>query len=576
MTQLLVLSVGINAYTNLTDEYQLRYCANDAKIINDEYSQFDSLYNKSLLDTDATRSQILKCLTDIVNRARDDDHVIFNFAGHGFTTESEIQKISSKNTFICPSDFEEDYWGTTAINLSELNELFDKINSKSKLVIFDACHSGGALQRKLVQSKLREIKIEKLIDIIGKNKGYGILTACDSNEVARECEDLKHGVFTHSFIESLKEMESDEYLVSFDEVYNRVCEKVRLKTRNNQNPKAKRSDEDFKILKLPKNHSLNKKEISLDISLIPTSKIDKSNVYYPPNALNEFETVVIQLIQENRFVEIDKLFKDRVNTLYEKLSKPEISSSATREEAITYYDSCRKHLEPLTILINYILDYYDPKYFLENLEYIFQLEQLTKEIDGNHFIKEIPLVILTEIIFKVMTLAYKKKNSEILKTFLDYSVMNNYTGKELPIIYDLRVWVTELFTNIDLFIKYLFPLEKIDSNLFFRSEARNFTEVNFLFDCYSIKNSEYVSHPAYLALDDYSAPKRFAIKLLDPKIAKFVENVFPISIKDFINLSINRQKEISEWDQDRLFRRAYKEFHENSITALEKALTAYS
>ena len=144
MGKILILSIGINRYIKLAEALQLKYCVNDAEIIHDKYSQFNCHYHKLLLNENATRAEILKGIVDIEREARDEDYVIFNFAGHGFTTELDSQKINSKNSFICPSDFEADYLEQTSISLSTLNAELNKIKANSKVILFDACHSGSA------------------------------------------------------------------------------------------------------------------------------------------------------------------------------------------------------------------------------------------------------------------------------------------------------------------------------------------------------------------------------------------------------------------------------------------------
>ncbi len=337
MGKILILSIGINQYPKLAETLQLNYCVNDAEKIHDKYSQFNCLYHKILLNQNATRTEILKTITDLEREARDEDYIIFSFAGHGFTIESDQQKINSQNSFICPSDFEADYWEHTAISLFTLNLELNKIKANSKLIIFDACHSGGALRRELLDTRLRDIKIDKLIDLIGKNKGTGLLTACDSNEEAQEDHELQHGVFTYNLIKTLENIDSEDNLAPFNNVFEKVLKSVRDSTKNKQNPKAKCSDENFKILTMHKVEPTKTKSIKLDTSLIPTSKISKSSEYYLPEDLDDFEKKVIQLMHENRYIEIDILFKNLIDKIFQTISTPDISLSAKPDEAIPYY-----------------------------------------------------------------------------------------------------------------------------------------------------------------------------------------------------------------------------------------------
>ncbi|MCZ7399221.1 MAG: caspase family protein [Candidatus Methanoperedens sp.] len=548
MGKILVLSIGINSYPKLPEKSQLNYCVNDAKIIHDKYSQFNCEYQNLLLDQNATRTDILKGIADIERKARDEDYVIFNFAGHGFTTASDPQTISSNNSFICPYDFEADYWEQTAINLSTLNVAINQIKANSKLIIFDACHSGGALRRKLPDSKLREIKIDKLIDIIGRNKGTGFLTACDSDEEAQEDEEIQHGVFTHNLINTLEETNSEDYLVPFNEVYKQVLEKVRKATKNEQNPQAKSSDDKFKILTIHKTEPTGKKNIKLDTSIVPTSKIYQPSEYYLPEDLDDFEKKVIQLIQESRFIEIDKLFKESINKIFKKISVPEVSLSAKPDDAIPYYESCREYLKPLLILFNYVLEYSEQKYIVENLEYIFQFESLIHGKSGTTAIIEIPMTLTSEIIFKIMPTAYKKRQLKILKKLINHTI--NYYGISRPLIYHPRIWHPELFKGSGVsFVKYLFPEENIKNDLTLNCSIKNLNEITFLFDCYSATfDKEYWgSFPTYLIFEDTTTLRRIFSELSNPDYISFIENLFSINIRDFLTLVIKRQKQLLEY-----------------------------
>ena len=400
--------------------------------------------------------------------------------------------------------------------------------------------------RKVPDSKLREINIDKLFDIIGTNKGTAILTACDSDEVALEKSEIEHGIFTYHLINILENINSKNNFADFNEVYNQILKIVRENTDNKQNPQAKCSDDNFKILTLPKTNSTETKNIQFDTSLIPTSKIPKPSEHYLPEKLDDIEKQVIQLIQENRFIEVDILIKEILNKIFLKISTPEVSLHAEPNEAISYYESCREHLKPLIILMEYVLEYYEPKYIEDNIDYVFKFEQLVHGKSGNVAIIEIPLLIISEIIFKLIPIAYKKGNSNILRKLLTYTIDDTYGGSK-PIIYDIRIWQSYLFNNsIDSYFKYIFP-ETTDKDFTFNSNIDNLNEITFLLDCYSENNEFYLSYPTYIIFNDIYASRRIISKLSDQKFVSFVESIFEIKMDDFLKLIIKRQKNILEW-----------------------------
>lgn len=556
MGKVLILSVGINKYLHFPDN-DLNFCVNDAKVIYNKYSQYNCEYKALLVDETATRTNILNKLEDIKRISRDDDYFIFNFAGHGFTTAEG--EINSTNSFICTHDFQNGYIHTT-IRLHEINEAINSIMASSKFIIFDACHSGGALRRDLPSLKLREIKANELIELLGDNEGTCIITACDSDEKAGEDRDLGHGIFTYSLIKCLEETSSLNHSnIPYKELYSLVLEAVKTRTRDSQHPQIKCSNEEFKILALPSSAQETKKELKLDTTIIPTAEISKASEYYVSEDLKEFERTVIQLIQEDRFIEIDKLLKDEISKIFVKLSKPEISLNAAPKDAIPYYESCREYLKPLLILTRYILEYYDPKYVTNNLKYILRFEEITRNKSGTVAIIEIPMIIISEIILNIMGLAYKTRNYTILKSLLNTSVNNN--GIQSRIIFDTRIWHPYLFNhNVVNYITYLFPKD-VEKDLFSALDLQYLVEIVFLFDCYS-KNLEYPNtcYPIFLIYKNYDVPKQITSRLLseDQDLINCIKEVFSINnINYFLKLVLKRLSELSDWSSSRLHGHGY-------------------
>lgn len=548
MGKILILSIGINRYPKLPDIFQLNFCENDAKIIHDKYSQFDCIYKKLLLNENASRFEILKAITELSDKARDEDYVIFNFAGHGFTTAVKSQDIKASNSFICPSDFDGSYATINAINLDELKNILNLIKSTSKLIIFDSCHSGGALRREFLEFNLREIEIDKFMDIIGNIQGTGIITACDSDESAIEDTLIKHGVFTYHLIQTLEEVDSEKHIAPFNEVFTKVKDKVRNITENKQNPQAK-GDDNLKILTLPKEIK-KEKEIVIDTTIVPTSSIPKASELLPPEKVEEIEKLLIQLIQGNNFIQIDKLYKQFISAIFNKISKSEISLYSKPEEAISYYESCREYLKPLIILNQYVLEYYDEKYVIENLEYLFKFEQLIHGKSGLVGIIQIPMLLVFEIILNILPIAYSKRRIEVLKKIYTHRITNSY-GLTVPLIYDSSTWHPELFKrDTELFVNYLFPKENTKQDIFSDLKIKNLNEINFIFDCLSSKDEEpYGSYPTFLIFDDLDTPKRILLKLSDQEFVSFLEKVILIKIKEFVNIAIKRQQRILEWSR---------------------------
>ena len=537
MGKILLLSVGINNYPHLNS--QLNYCVADAELIYDNYSQFNCQLKQLLLDENATRDEILKSIQDIKEIIRDEDYFIFSFAGHGFTICDDQEKINSKNSFICPQNFNPKYWDITAISLYDLNEQINSLEANSKLVIFDACHSGGALRKISEEFNLRDIEITDLIEILGTNAGTCIFTACDSHETAGENEEIGHGIFTHSLIESLEELGIDKKHALFEEVHDLVSTKVKIATSNEQNPKVKCNEEDFKVLTLPESKDSSRDEIQIDTTIVPTSSLNKSYEYVNPEKMTQLEQTAIQLIHEDRFIEFDKLFKSTINSIYKKLANPDIQYSAKIEDAIPYYESCREYLKPLILLSNYDIDYYNSKCLMNNLDYILGFEKLCHGKSGKTAIIEIPLVLIAEFLFQIMTKAYSKKDTNVLRKITSYQI--DLYGITAPIIYQISFWSSDMFQrNIDTFLKYLYDAEWIKNDMFNEKFIEEMNEICFLFDCYSSNQENYSFYPTYIAFNDFNAPDRVTSKLESSELNKFIEILFSVKIEEFVPIIIQR------------------------------------
>lgn len=133
------LCVGINNYPYGEDN-DLRGCVNDANDWSNLLrNHFDFTDVKQLLDSDATKANILAGLKDLLAKASDGDVLVFTNASHGTYLADENADEPKFDEAICPYD--------TDSNLlvdDELRDLFLNIPQGVRLtVISDSCHSGS-------------------------------------------------------------------------------------------------------------------------------------------------------------------------------------------------------------------------------------------------------------------------------------------------------------------------------------------------------------------------------------------------------------------------------------------------
>jgi hypothetical protein len=175
--QAYAIIVGVSNYPGTL--YDLMYCRSDAISMNTMLrSQYNFIPENTILLTDsqATRSAIFNAFTTIKNQIGSDDIFFFSFSGHGGEAPSLLH-------FICPYDSLPSDPNKYIFDL-ELDLLLDQLPCDDKIVLIDACNSGGFISE--VQASNRFI-----------------MTACQTSQLSWETSELRHGVFTYYFIDSI-------------------------------------------------------------------------------------------------------------------------------------------------------------------------------------------------------------------------------------------------------------------------------------------------------------------------------------------------------------------------------------
>ena len=173
-----------------------------------------------LIDEDATKAGILNAMQQVYAQADENDVVVFYFSGHGI-----------EGAFL-PVDYD---GSRNQILHEDIRRTIEKSRAKHKIVVADACHSGGLfLRRTSTQEVLRKYysSFEKT------NGGTALLMSSKGEEFSLEDSGLRSGVFSHFFIKGLKgAADQDESgVISVNEIYQYVYRNVRMYTGNVQTP----------------------------------------------------------------------------------------------------------------------------------------------------------------------------------------------------------------------------------------------------------------------------------------------------------------------------------------------------
>ncbi|MBA7493406.1 hypothetical protein ES702_03964 [subsurface metagenome] len=161
-----------------------------------------------LKDWQATKSNILQSISSTFSGADSNDISYFYFSGHG--------SWLGNTSYICPADITS--FTDSAISVDELENSLSAIPG-IKVVIIDACHSGGFIGKSMDETIISKEKLESFNDEVinvfsqAQPKGllttnqYKVLTSCHYNQ---ECMELApttpgdfdpFGVFTMALCE---------------------------------------------------------------------------------------------------------------------------------------------------------------------------------------------------------------------------------------------------------------------------------------------------------------------------------------------------------------------------------------
>ena len=136
------LVVGINDYQNAP---ALSYAVEDALAIKNmlinQYG-FPRKNVRYLIDQEATRSNILKAMSNLTEAAGENDRVVFYFAGHGETEPLGLEE--GDMGFLLPFDGDIGHLLFSAIDMDHLSKISKLSEAKHMLFLVDACYGGLA------------------------------------------------------------------------------------------------------------------------------------------------------------------------------------------------------------------------------------------------------------------------------------------------------------------------------------------------------------------------------------------------------------------------------------------------
>jgi len=235
--------IGIDNYQNVR---HLKYAAKDARSFYDHLVKNTQIPEENitlLVNQEATLMRLRSILgTHLKRKAGKEDMVIIYFAGHGATEKDAMSPDGDGlEKYLLPYDANPNDLYASALPMSEVSRVFNRIRSERLIFLGDACYSGASGGRTISLAGIRSNISDAFLDRIARGKGRVILTASGPNEVSVEDDGLKHGVFTYFLLEGLRgmaDMDRDG-VITVDEIYGYVSKKVPQATGQEQHPVKK-------------------------------------------------------------------------------------------------------------------------------------------------------------------------------------------------------------------------------------------------------------------------------------------------------------------------------------------------
>jgi hypothetical protein len=197
-----------------------------------------------LTNQHATLVDIKRTLgTDLKRKAGQNDTVIIYFAGHGAPeTDANSPDGDGLEKYLLLYDADPDDLYTTGLPMREVEGIFQRLAAERVIFIADTCFSGATTGRTFSTGARRAgVVSEAFLARLSKAKGRVVLAASRANEVSAESDQLQHGVFTYYLLEGLggrADLDGDR-VITIDEIYHYVSEKVPAATQQNQHPVKK-------------------------------------------------------------------------------------------------------------------------------------------------------------------------------------------------------------------------------------------------------------------------------------------------------------------------------------------------
>lgn len=152
-----------------------------------------------LLDQDATRDGIVAAVRALGQRVGPDDTAIVYFSGHGYHDPAGGDALQ----YVLPYDASLSDLGGTAIRGDHMTAMLRDVKAGRLLVIFDSCHSGGAVDLK-APTELKQGLAEDYYANLAQGKGRVVMASSRPEEYSLILKGAANSLFTTYLVAALK------------------------------------------------------------------------------------------------------------------------------------------------------------------------------------------------------------------------------------------------------------------------------------------------------------------------------------------------------------------------------------
>jgi hypothetical protein len=229
--ELYVVAVGINRYAKDAGVANLDFCVSDTQVMARLFQQrsgklYRQVHVTALLDEQATKSAILQAIADCAQKAQAQDTLMVYVASHGFAVGQRfyliphdfqlaagvpLQEPPRPSALVAlrgysdASDQREAAVRAKGLAIDELGEALAGVPALKRVLIFDTCHSGSAIQ--LAGKQHNPFAFRGAMERFSRAQGVYSLSATAADELAAETKEVGHSLLTYALLAAVRAVE---------------------------------------------------------------------------------------------------------------------------------------------------------------------------------------------------------------------------------------------------------------------------------------------------------------------------------------------------------------------------------